>query len=90
MEDLRAPHGSYGSTKHKGYEEDGATPQQYLDRALRNASYIAEAIAWSENGNNVTIYHMGSPADEADIKLLSGLRELKLVPETAQRAEPAA
>jgi hypothetical protein len=90
MGDLRAPHGSYGSIKHKGDEEDGAIPQQYLDRALRNTSYVAEAIVWSENGNNATMYNMGSPADEADTKLLSALRELKLVPETAQRVEPTA
>jgi len=53
-----------------------------------SASYVAEAIAWSENGNNATIYTTGSTADEADTKLLSALRELKLVPETAKRVEP--
>jgi hypothetical protein len=55
-----------------------------------NSYYVAEAIAWSENGNHATIYQTGSTADEADTKLLSALRELKLVPETAQRVEPAA
>jgi hypothetical protein len=55
-----------------------------------NSYYVAEAIAWSENGNHATIYTTGSTADEADTKLLSALRELKLVPETAQRVEPAA
>ena len=55
-----------------------------------NSYYVAEAIAWSENGNHATIYTTGSTADEADTKLLSALRELKLVPETVQRVEPAA
>ena len=54
------------------------------------ASYVAEAIGWSENGNHATIYATGSTADEADAKLLSALRELKLVPETAKRVEPTA
>ena len=53
-----------------------------------NASYVAEAIAWSENGNHATICATGNTADEADTKLLSALRELKLVPQTAQRVEP--
>jgi predicted nucleic acid-binding protein len=44
-------------------------------------TYVAEAIAWSENGNHVTIYAMGITADEADTKLMSALRELKLLPE---------
>jgi hypothetical protein len=52
-----------------------------------NSYYVAEAIAWSENGNHVTIYATGHTADEADTKLLSALGELKLVPETAKRAE---
>jgi hypothetical protein len=52
-------------------------------------SYIAEAIAWSENGNHATIYAMGGTADEADAKLMSALRELKLVPEASfQKEEP--
>ena len=55
-----------------------------------NSYYLAEAIAWSENGNHATIYTTGSTTDEADTKLLSALRELKLVPEMAQRVEPAA
>ena len=53
-----------------------------------NASYAAEAIAWSENGNHATIYATGITADEADTKLLGALRELKLVPETTKRFEP--
>ena len=55
-----------------------------------NASYVAEAIAWSENGNHATIYATGITADEADTKLLGALRELKLVPATAKRVEPTA
>ena len=46
-------------------------------------SYIAEAIAWSEVGNHVTIYAMGITADEADAKLISALRELELMPEAS-------
>jgi hypothetical protein len=50
-------------------------------------SYIAEAIAWSENGNHASIYTMGSTAEEADDKLMSALRELKLMPEKAMKEE---
>jgi len=50
-------------------------------------SYIAEAIAWSENGNHATIYTMGNTADEADSKLMGALRELKLMPQTAMKEE---
>jgi hypothetical protein len=32
-------------------------------------AYIAEAIAWSENGNRASIYTMGGTAEEADDKL---------------------
>ena len=46
-------------------------------------SYVAEAIAWSENGNHATIYAVGITAEEADAKLESALRELKLIPETS-------
>ena len=55
-----------------------------------NSYYVAEAIAWSENGNHATICATGNTADEAETKLLSALGELKLVPETAKRAEPTA
>jgi hypothetical protein len=50
-------------------------------------SYIAEAIAWSENGNHATIYAQGGTAEEADAKLMGALRELNLVPETATKNE---
>ena len=44
-------------------------------------SYIAEVIGWSENGNHATIYTVGITAEEAEAKLESTLRELKLIPE---------
>jgi hypothetical protein len=46
-------------------------------------SYIAEAIAWSENGNHATIYAVGDTAEEADAKLVGALRELKLMAEAS-------
>jgi hypothetical protein len=54
------------------------------------SSYVAEAIAWSENGNHATIYATGTTADEADAKLLGALRELKLVPDATTNVEPTA
>ena len=50
-------------------------------------SYIAEAIAWSENGNHATIYTTGATAEEADAKLMGAMGELKLIPETSVAAE---
>jgi len=47
--------------------------------------YIAEAIAWSENGNHATIYTSGITAEQADDKLKGALRELKLVPDTSMK-----
>jgi hypothetical protein len=55
-----------------------------------NSPYVAEAIAWSENGNHATIYATAIAADEADTKLLGALRELKLVPEATTKVEPTA
>jgi hypothetical protein len=46
-------------------------------------SYTAEAIAWSEKGNHVTIYATGATSEEADAKLVGALRELGLLSETA-------
>jgi hypothetical protein len=43
-------------------------------------TYIAEAIAWFENGNHAAIYTTGITAKEADDKLKGALRELKLIP----------
>ena len=53
-------------------------------------AYIAEAVAWSENGNHATVYAMGITADEADAKLLGALHELKLIPEARcpERRQP--
>jgi hypothetical protein len=44
-------------------------------------AYIAEALAWSENGNHATVYATGTTADAANAKLAGALRELRLVPE---------
>jgi hypothetical protein len=43
--------------------------------------FVAEAMAWSENGNHATIYAVGITAEEADAKLGDALRELGLLPE---------
>jgi hypothetical protein len=48
-------------------------------------AHIAEAIAWSENGNHATIYTVGLTAEEADAKLVGALRELKLIPEASMK-----
>ena len=48
-------------------------------------SYFAEAIVWSENGNNASICTTGGTAEEADAKLMGALRELKLIPQEAPR-----
>jgi hypothetical protein len=48
-------------------------------KCFKNAC-VAEAIAWSENGNHATIYTMGITAGEADAKLMGALRELHLDP----------
>ena len=50
-------------------------------------SYIAEAIAWSENGNHATIYTMGNTAEEADSKLMNALREFKLIRQKVVKEE---
>ena len=46
-------------------------------------SYIAEAIAWSGNGNHATISTTGSTAEEANAKLMGALGELNLLSKTA-------
>ena len=51
-------------------------------------SYIAEAIAWSDNGNHAKIYTLGISAQEAEAKLEGALRELKLMPETPMKVKP--
>jgi hypothetical protein len=50
-------------------------------------SYIAEAIAGSENGNHASIYTMGGIAEEADAKLRGALRELNLIPQKSAKNE---
>jgi len=50
-------------------------------------SYIAEAIAWSENGNHATIYTVGISAEEADAKLMSAVRELQLIAEPSTKEQ---
>jgi len=45
-------------------------------------AYVAEAIAWSENGNHATISTSGSTAEEAQTKLVGALGELNLLPKT--------
>ncbi len=50
-------------------------------------AYIAEAIAWSENGNHASIYTTGSTAKEADDKLISALRDLNLLTEPVMKDE---
>jgi hypothetical protein len=45
-------------------------------------AYIAEAIAWSENGNHATISTTGITAEEADAKLVGALGDLNLLPNT--------
>ena len=56
---------------------------------LYGDAYVAEVIAWSENGNHATIYTMGASAAEADSKLLGALRDLKLMPQQAERSRSA-
>jgi hypothetical protein len=49
--------------------------------------YIAEAIAWSKNGNHATISTTGSTAEEANAKLMGALGELGLRPEVSKKDE---
>jgi hypothetical protein len=48
-------------------------------------AHIAQAIAWSENGNHATIYTIGATAKEANAKLMGALRELNLIPEMSKK-----
>ena len=48
-------------------------------------AHIAEAIAWSQNGNHATIYTVGLTAKEANAILVSALRELKLMPDMSKK-----
>ena len=47
--------------------------------------YVAEAVAWSENANHLTIYATGLSAEEAQSKLTGGLGELKLIPQARKQ-----
>ncbi len=47
--------------------------------------YVAEALAWSENANHLTIYATGLSAEEAQSKLTEGLSELKLIPQARKQ-----
>jgi hypothetical protein len=49
--------------------------------------YVAEAIAWSENGNHATICTTGSTAEEANAKLMGALGELALRPDEATKKD---
>jgi hypothetical protein len=49
--------------------------------------YVAEAIAWSENGNHATIYATGSTAAEAGTNLMNALCELKVLPKATVRGD---
>jgi hypothetical protein len=46
-------------------------------------TYVAEAVACSDNGNHATIYTVGPTARAAHANLVGALRELKLIPETS-------
>jgi hypothetical protein len=50
-------------------------------------TYIAESIAWSENGNHATISTTGNTAEEANAKLMGALGELGLRPEVSRKDE---
>ena len=52
---------------------------------LCESGYLAEAIAWSENGNHATIYATGSTAEEAGTRLMNALCELKVLPKATVR-----
>ena len=77
------------SHKSESESESGARLMElYINsswtKCFKNAC-VAEAIAWSENGNHATIYTMGITAEEADAKLMGALRELHLDPETSMK-----
>jgi hypothetical protein len=73
-------------------EQGGKAVEVYINSAWTERygnAYIAEAIAWSENGNHATIYATDISADEADAKLRTALRELKLIPEPLMNSDQA-
>ena len=52
-----------------------------------SSGYVAEAIAYSENGNHATIYAVGSTTNEADTRLIKALCELKVLPKATVRGD---
>ncbi len=77
--------------KHATQNRKGIKMELFINRAWTERYenvYVAEAIAWSESGNHVTIYATGITADEADAKLIRALRELKLIPEVFTKGDP--
>ena len=52
-----------------------------------SSGYVAEAIAYSENGNHATTYAVGSTADEAETRLMNALCELKVLPKATVRGD---
>ena len=52
-----------------------------------SSGYVAEAIAYSENGNHATIYAVGSTTNEADTRLMKALCELKVLPKATMRGD---
>jgi len=76
---------AYGTTEN---EEGAKRMELYVNAKWTECygnSYIAEAVAWSENGNHASIYTTGGTAEEADIKLMKALQELNLVPQKATK-----
>ncbi len=64
-----------------------ATSSIKLHQTFSLRVYIAEAIAWSENGNYAAIYTTGNTAEEADAKLVDALHELNLMSKTSMKDE---
>ena len=76
--------------QHKAAREGARQVELYVNTKWTECygnSYIAEAIAWSENGNHASIYTMGVTAAEADAKLMGALRELNLIPQKSAKNE---
>ena len=76
--------------QHKAAREGARQVELYVNTKWTECygnSYIAEAVAWSENGNHASIYTMGVTAAEADAKLMGALRELNLIPQKSAKNE---
>jgi hypothetical protein len=59
--------------------------RNWTERSADASSYVAEAIACSEEGNHATIFARGITAEEANAKLEGALRELLLIPESSTK-----